>query len=165
METLTNAISPEQLIKDVILAVLAGLGAMAESVLGGWDALIQVLVAMMAADYITGLAVAAIWHRSNKSETGAADSRAGFKGLVRKCAILLLVYIGVLLDAATGAHYIRSAVALFFIGNEGLSLLENVGLMGVKYPQFLENMLEALRDRGDGGEPGKERRDAEQPKP
>ena len=152
-------------IKDAVIAALAAAGAFLANAFGGWDAVLKVLIVMMAADYITGLAVAAIWHRSNKSETGAADSRAGFKGLVRKCAILLLVYIGVLLDAATGAHYIRSAVALFFIGNEGLSLLENVGLMGVKYPQFLENMLEALRDRGDGGEPGKERRDAEQPKP
>ena len=140
-------------IKNAVIAALAAAGAFLANAFGGWDAVLKVLIVMMAADYITGLAVAAIWHRSNKSETGAADSRAGFKGLVRKCAILLLVYIGVLLDAATGAHYIRSAVALFFIGNEGLSLLENVGLMGVKYPKFLADMLEALRDRGDGGEP------------
>ena len=139
-------------IKDAILAALAAAGAFLANALGGWDALLKLLIALMAADYITGLAVAAIWHKSNKSDSGALDSKAGFRGLVKKCAILLLVYIGVLLDAATGAHYIRSAVALFFIGNEGLSLLENVGLMGVKYPKFLADMLEALRDRGDGGE-------------
>ena len=140
-------------IKDAVIAALAAAGAFLANAFGGWDAVLKVLIAMMAADYLTGLAVAAVWHKSNKSSSGAADSRAGFQGLVRKCAILLLVYIGVLLDAATGAHYIRSAVALFFIGNEGLSLLENVGLMGVKYPKFLADMLEALRDRGDGGEP------------
>jgi toxin secretion/phage lysis holin len=107
---------------------------------------------MMAADYITGLAVAAVFKRSNKSESGTLDSKAGFRGLVKKCAILLLVYIAVLLDAAVGTHYVRSAVVLFFIGNEGLSLLENVGLMGVEYPAFLRNTLQALRDNGDGGE-------------
>ena len=138
-------------IKDAILAVLAAAGAFLANALGGWDALLKLLIALMAADYITGLAVAAIWHKSNKSDSGALDSKAGFRGLVKKCAILLLVYIGVLLDSAVGAHYVRSAVCLFFIGNEGLSLLENIGLMGVEYPEFMKNMLEALRDKGDGG--------------
>ena len=143
--------NPNQ-IKDVILAALAALGAFVTNALGGWDAVLRLLVAMMAADYITGLAVAAVFKRSNKSESGTLDSKAGFRGLVKKCAIILLVYIAVQLDAAIGTHYVRSAVVLFFVGNEGLSLLENIGLMGVKYPAFLRNMLEALRDKGDGGE-------------
>lgn len=138
--------------KDVILAALAAFGAFVTNSLGGWDAVLRLLVAMMAADYITGLAVAAVFKRSNKSESGTLDSKAGFRGLVKKCAVLLLVYLAVLLDAAVGAHYVRSAVVLFFIGNEGLSLLENIGLMGVEYPAALRNMLEALREKGDGGE-------------
>lgn len=138
-------------IKEVVLATLAASGAFLANALGGWDALLKLLVALMAADYITGLVVAAVFKRSNKSESGALDSNASFKGLARKCAVLVLVYIAVLLDTATGTHYVRSAVALFFIGNEGLSLLENVGLMGVKYPAFLKNMLQALRDKGEGG--------------
>ena len=141
-------------IKDAILTALAAVGAFVANALGGWDAVMKLLVAMMAADYLTGLAVAGVFKRSNKSESGALDSRAGFAGLVRKCAILLLVYIAVLLDNAIGTHYVRSAVALFFIGNEGLSLLENVGLMGVTYPKFMRDMLQALRDKGDGGGDG-----------
>jgi len=139
-------------IKEAVLATLAASGAFLANALGGWDALLKLLVAMMAADLLTGYIVAAVFKKSNKSESGALDSNASFKGLARKCAILVLVYIGVLLDTATGAHYVRSAVALFFIGNEGLSLLENVGLMGVKYPAFLKNMLQALRDKGDGAD-------------
>lgn len=138
-------------IKEAVLATLAASGAFLANALGGWDTLLQLLVALMAADYITGLVVAAVFKRSNKSESGTLDSNASFKGLARKCAVLVLVYIAVLLDTATGTHYVRSAVALFFIGNEGLSLLENVGLMGVKYPAFLKNMLQALRDKGEGG--------------
>lgn len=57
-----------------------------------------------------------------------------------------------LLDSAIGAEYIRTAVILFFIGNEGLSLLENLGLMGVPFPAFLKRALEALREQGDRGE-------------
>lgn len=138
--------------KDVILAMLASAGAFLVNKLGGWDSLLMLLVAMMLADYITGVIVAGIFKKSNKSESGALDSKASFKGLVRKCAIVLLVYIAVLLDRAVGTHYVRTAVLIFFIGNEGLSLLENVGLMGVPYPAFLKNMLQALRDKGDGGE-------------
>lgn len=67
-------------IKDVILAALAALGAFITSALGGWDAVLNLLVAMMATDYITGLAVAAVFKRSNKSESGTLDSKAGFRG-------------------------------------------------------------------------------------
>ena len=139
-------------VKDAVFAALAAAGAFLASAFGGWDALLKVLIAMMAADYLTGVAVAAVFKRSDKSETGKLSSIAGFRGLAKKCAVLLLVYIAVLLDEATGAHYVRAAVMLFFIGNEGLSLLENVGLMGVEYPKFLRDMLQALHDRGDEGE-------------
>lgn len=139
-------------IKNSVLAVLSAVGTFVAHGLGGWDAAMQVLVALMAADYLTGVLVAAVWQRSNKSTTGALDSKAGFKGLCKKCAILLLVWIGVLLDHAIGAEYVRTAVILFFTGNEGLSLLENLGLMGVPFPGFLQRALEALREQGDHGE-------------
>lgn len=141
-------------IKNGVLAAFAFIGSFVANALGGWDAGMALLVALMVADYITGVLVAAVWQRSNKSATGALDSKAGFKGLLKKGVILLLVWIGVLLDAATGANYIRTAVVLFFIGNEGISLLENLGLMGVPFPAFLRRALEALRDQGDKGEGG-----------
>ena len=138
-------------VKNGILAALAAVGSWVANALGGWDASMQVLVALMVADYLTGVLVAAVWQRSNKSASGALDSKAGFKGILKKCAILLLVWIGVLLDNATGVNYIRMAVVLFFVGNEGISLLENLGLMGVPFPAFLKRALEALRDQGDKG--------------
>ena len=137
--------------KNGVLAAIAAVGSWIANSLGGWDASMQVLVALMVADYLTGVLVAAVWQRSSKSETGALDSKAGFRGILKKCAILLLVWIGVLLDNATGVNYIRMAVVLFFVGNEGISLLENLGLMGVPFPAFLKRALEALRDQGDKG--------------
>lgn len=138
-------------VKNGVLAALAALGSWIANTLGGWDTAMILLVALMAADYITGMLVAAVWHNSNKSQSGALDSKACFKGLVKKGVILLLVWIGVLLDQALGSAYVRTAVILFFIGNEGLSLLENLGLMGVPYPAFLQRTLEALHDKGDKG--------------
>ena len=141
-------------IKNGVLAALATVGTFVAHALGGWDAAMQVLVALMALDYLTGILVAAVWQRSNKSSTGALDSKAGFKGLCKKGIILLLVWLGVLLDNAFGTTYVRMAVIIFFIGNEGISFLENLGLMGVPFPEFLKKALEALRDQGDAGEGG-----------
>lgn len=138
-------------IKNTVLAVIAAVGSAVANALGGWDSAIALLVALMAFDYLTGFLVAAVWHRSAKSSSGSLDSKASFKGLVRKGMILLLVWLGVMLDSALGVAYIRTAVVLFFVGNEGLSLLENLGLMGVPYPDFMKRALEALRDQGNEG--------------
>ena len=142
-------------IKNAICGALAVAGGAVTSLLGGWDITLQILLCCMAADYITGLVVAGVFHNSGKTQTGALESRAGFKGLVRKCAILLLVFLAALLDAYTGHSFVRPAVCMFFVANEGLSILENIGLMGVPYPAFLENMLEALKKQGNDGN-GKE---------
>lgn len=141
-------------VKNGVLAALAAVGSWIANSLGGWDASMQVLVALMVADYLTGVLVAAVWHKSSKSSSGTLNSVAGFKGILKKCAILLLVWIGVLLDQALGSAYARTAVVLFFVGNEGISLLENLGLMGVPFPAFLRRALEALRDQGDKGKEG-----------
>lgn len=138
-------------IKGLVLAGAAALGTFVTDMLGGWDVPLKVLVGMMAADYITGVMVALFWKRSNKSKTGALDSRAGFKGLCRKGVMLLLVCVGSLLDKVTGGQFIRTAVCLFFVGNEGLSLLENLGLMGVPFPDTLKRALEVLREQGNEG--------------
>lgn len=141
-------------IKNAVVGGLAAAGSVLVNLLGGWDVTLQVLVGFMAIDYATGWLVAGVFHKSNKSESGALSSKAGFKGLVRKGCVLLLVLLAVLLDRATGYGFIRPAVCLFFIANEGLSILENIGLMGVPFPAFLKNMLEALRQQGDEGKEG-----------
>ena len=115
-------------IKNGVLAVLAAAGAFIAKTLGGWDAMMKLLVAFMAMDYLTGWLVAAVWKKSNKSDSGALNSNASFKGLCKKGMILLLVWLGVLLDEAIGTTYVRNAVVLFFIGNVGLSLWEFLSL-------------------------------------
>ena len=137
--------------KNVVLAYAAALGSILANALGGWDSCMKLLVTLMAADYITGVLLAAVWHKSAKSETGALSSTAGFRGLCKKGVILLVVWVAAQLDRAIGAAYIRTAVVLFFSGNEGLSLLENLGQMGVPYPEVMKRALEALEEKGDSG--------------
>lgn len=138
-------------VKNGVLAMLAVVGSAVSSAFGGWDGFLQILIAMMVCDYITGILVAGVWKRSGKTKNGALSSSVGFKGIVKKCMILMLVWLAVMMDSAMGVRVARTAVCLFFIGNEGLSLLENIGLMGVPYPAFLKNALEQLKQRGDEG--------------
>lgn len=135
--------------KSGIFAGIAAVGSMAANQLGGWDAALKLLIGMMAVDCVMGFLLAAFWQNSNKSDSGALSSKAGFKGICKKVAILFAVWIGTLLDAATGAKYIRTAIVLFYIGNEGLSLIENLGLMGVPYPPAMKKALEAMGEHGE----------------
>jgi len=136
-------------IKNIILGVIAGVGGFLSQMLGGWDMLLQVLIVIMAVDVITGWIVAGIFHKSPKTETGALDSKIGFKGLFKKFSVLLLILVAAQLDKAIGGSFSRTAVILFFCGNEGLSILENLALMGIEYPAFLKNALEALQKKDD----------------
>lgn len=136
-------------VKNLALgAVSTAAGAIVHA-LGGWNGALQALVAFMVADYVTGVLVAAVWKKSDKSSSGALNSRAGFQGLCRKGVILLVVWVAQLLDQASQTGFARTAVCFFFTGNEGLSLLENLGLMGLPYPAFFKRTLEALREKGD----------------
>ena len=137
--------------KNLILAGLATVGSVIAQALGGWDMALKVLICFMVLDYATGWMVAAIWHKSGKSDSGALSSDAGFKGLVKKCVMLALVWMGALLDQATSSNFVRDAVCMFFIANEGLSILENTAVMGVPYPAFVKNMLDAMRQASDKG--------------
>lgn len=138
--------------KQLALGGLAAVGSLAVNALGGWDTGLQTLLLCMALDWVTGLVVAGVFKKSGKSSDGSLDSRAGFQGLCKKGAELVLVLIAVRLDGMLGGGYTRTAVLLFLVGNEGLSVLENLGLMGVPYPSFLKNALAVLRDKGDKGE-------------
>ncbi|MPN01017.1 hypothetical protein SDC9_148216 [bioreactor metagenome] len=141
-------------IKNGVLAFLAGVGSLIANQLGGVDETLKLLLGCITVDYITGWIVAAVFQRSDKSAGGGLDSKAGFKGLCRKCAILLFVWLATLLDEAVGASYTRTAVCLFFAANEGLSILENLGIMGIPYPEFIKNALEALKKKGEQGTGG-----------
>ena len=141
------------MIKDSVLVAISVAGSFLAKALGGWDTALQTLVILMAIDYITGILIAAVWQKSSKSKTGALESRAGFKGLVRKGLILLVVLIGVQLDAILGLQaFCRTAIVLFFCGNEGLSIVENLGIMGLPLPDFVKTKFEQLKAKGNPDE-------------
>lgn len=79
--------------KSKICTIIGILGSFIASLFGGWDAALVTLIMFMCIDYVSGLIVAGVFHKSKKSETGALESKAGWKGLCRKCMTLLFVLI------------------------------------------------------------------------
>ena len=130
-------------------AAFAVAGAVA-GLFGEWNTMLTIFVIMMALDYITGLIVAACG-RSPKTEGGRLSSKAGFVGICRKAVMMLLVLVATLLDKSLGTERMvfQSSLVFYYIANEGLSILENAALLGVKFPAKLQRALEAMQERED----------------
>ncbi|MDD3524179.1 MAG: phage holin family protein [Candidatus Cloacimonetes bacterium] len=131
---------------NTIQFVFAGIGGWLGWFLGGCDGLLYALLAFVVVDYITGVMCAISDH--------SLSSEVGFKGICRKVLIFLLVGIANILDVqviGTGS-VLRTAVVFFYISNEGISLLENVGHLGLPIPAKMKEVLEQLHDCSEKGD-------------
>lgn len=131
---------------NVLSIIFAGIGLALSVFLGPLDGLLIALVVFIVADYITGV-TAAILKRE-------LSSGVGFRGILRKVIILLIVGIANLLDVYVlkAGSMLRSMVIFFYIANEGLSIIENAGECGLPIPKKLREILAQLRDKNDGEE-------------
>ena len=128
---------------NTIQLIFSAVGGWLGYFLGGCDGLLYALIAFVVIDYITGVMCAII----NKQ----LSSEVGFKGIFRKVLIFLLVGIANIIDVqviGTGA-VLRTAVIFFYISNEGVSLLENAGHLGLPIPAKVKTVLEQLHDRAE----------------
>ena len=123
---------------DFLLGSIIGLAGW---FFGGFDGFVKVLLTFAIIDYLSGLAVAA-WIKHNIS------SSVGFKGISKKCLMFSFVGIAHILDKYMfgGSQAFRTAVALFYIGNEGLSIIENADALGVPFPKALKDKFLGLRE-------------------
>ena len=135
--------------KNIICAIIGIIGSFIASAFGGWSAALTTLLIFMAIDYLSGLIVAGVFHASPKSENGALESRAGWKGLIRKCMTLLAGLVGARLDILLGTVYIKDALVIAFCVNELLSIIENWGLMGLPMPKIMTDAVELLKAKSE----------------
>lgn len=122
-------------------SIVAVMGTIIAKALGGWDMALYILVSVVIADYITGVLVAIFQKR--------LSSEIGYRGLLKKMMIFLLVYLTCLVEQATGTDILRLTVIFFYMANEGISILENAGKLGVPYPEGLKNILLQLKNKGE----------------
>lgn len=135
--------------KDGICTAIGVVGSTIASFFGGFDAALITLLIFMGVDYATGLIVAGVFHKSEKTENGALESRAGWKGLCRKGVSLLVVLVACRLDMIMGSNFIRDATVIAFIANETISIIENAGLMGVPIPSVITKAIEVLKKKSE----------------
>lgn len=137
--------------KQSICTFLGVIGGAIASAFGGWTGAMTTLIIFMAVDYLSGLVVAGVFHRSRKTDTGALNSNVGFKGLCKKGMMLLVVLVSARLDLLLGSNFVRDAACIGLIANELISILENAGLMGIPIPKVLSGAIEVLQQKAEGG--------------
>lgn len=122
--------------------VIAILGTVITSFLGGWDAPLRILLFLMLLDYITGVLGA------YKART--LNSDVMFWGGIRKGVVLFVIAMSVMIDEmlSDGAPIFRTLALYFYSGREGLSVLENIGNLGVPLPTGLKKVLEQIQQKG-----------------
>lgn len=136
--------------KSIIGAILGALGAVCGFLFGELTGLLIAVLVLMGVDYITGLGAASVRHE--------LDSKIGWKGILKKACMLLILSVAHILDVyVLGVAQIDSdhaaimtLVEFLYIGNEGLSILENAGKLGVTLPAPLYKVLVQLKDLGNG---------------
>lgn len=126
--------------KEIICTILAGFSTAFIYLVGGIDVAIQCLLIAIIIDYISGLIKA--------FNTKQLSSKIGFKGILKKVGVLLIVMLAVLIDRVTGeTGAIRTLVIYYFVANEGLSIVENLGQAGLPIPKAIKNALKALKEQ------------------
>lgn len=135
--------------KEGFCTVIGVIGSTIASLFGGFDAALITLIIFMGVDYITGLIVAGVFHKSAKTKNGALESGAGWKGLCKKGVTLLVVLVACRLDLVMGSNFIRDAVVIAFVANETISIIENAGLMGVPIPTVITKAIEVLKKKSE----------------
>lgn len=130
---------------QAIQAAFAAIGGFLGWFLGGWDGFLYALVAFIVIDYLTGLMAAAIERK--------VSSEVGFRGIFKKVLIFMLVGIGSILDRQVigDGSVLRTAVIFFYLSNEGISIIENAGKIGLPIPQKLRDVLAQLKNKEDSG--------------
>lgn len=128
--------------KDIICSILAGIGTGLVYLWGGFDVAMQCLLIAIALDYVSGIIKAFVLKQ--------LSSTVGFRGILKKVGILVVVALAVLIDRVTGeSGAIRTLVIYYFVANEGLSIIENAGKAGLPIPHSIKEALQALKKQGD----------------
>ena len=127
--------------KEIFNSIIAILGWGLTYIFGGWDTCIIALVIFITLDYITGVICGIV--------SQSLNSHTGFKGLLKKGAIFLVLILSVILDRLlnNSMWVFRTITCYFYIANEGISIVENIGKCGVPLPQKLISALEQLKSK------------------
>lgn len=127
--------------ESIFKSIVAIGGGAASYLFGGWSSLLEILLAFVIIDYITGFVAAGI--------EGKLASEVGLKGIAKKVFIFVMVAVAHLADQAAGTQIIRDAAIFFYLANELLSIIENSGRIGLPVPPIISHAVEILKEKGE----------------
>ena len=128
--------------QHILNGVVAVSGATFSYLFGGWTSVLELFFFIIILDYVSGLGAAII------SGQGLS-SAVGFKGLIKKFALVAIVALSHKLDVALGTQVIMYGSIYFFIANELISILENYGRMNLPLPNHLKKIIHTLKSKGE----------------
>lgn len=127
-----------EIMKEISSSIIAVVCTTLVYLLGGLDVALSCLLIAIVLDYVSGLIKAFV--------TKNLSSKIGVKGIIKKVSVLLIVMLAVLVDRVTGeTGAIRTLVIYYFVANEGLSIIENLGQAGVPIPQSIKKALKVMK--------------------
>ena len=130
--------------KDAACAVFAGIGAWIAQIYGGWTQAMTALVVFVVADVATGL-LCGLAKKSPNTDGGGLSSKVMREGAAKKVEIFFILLIAAWLDIAMHVTIWKDAACIYYIAEEGLSILENAGALGLPIPDKLKDAIEALK--------------------
>ena len=135
--------------KKTLCTIIGIIGGVGVAFVSEWDSAITALVVFMAIDFITGLVVAAVF-KTSKHGKGGLESKVCRKGLSKKGVTLLICLMSAYFDQLLGTDFVHMAVAIGFIVNESISIIENAGLMGIPIPAQIKDAIAILKHKAKG---------------
>lgn len=131
--------------ENIFKTVIGISGGAISYLIGGWTALLGVLLAFVIIDYGTGVAAGAA--------EGNLSSEIGFRGIFKKVCIFVVIAVAHLVDIALGqGNFFRDAAVFFYIANELISITENIGEIGLPLPPGVSRAIKILQQKGDNDE-------------
>lgn len=132
-------------IKVISMVLVGGIGGVLSYLFGSWDIVFKTFLIFLVVDYLSGLVVAGVFHKSKKTETGALSSSVGWRGICKKGMMLAIILVAHQMDLVRNTTYIRDGVIMAFSFNELISMIENASLMGIPIPNILEKTIDIYR--------------------
>lgn len=116
------------------------IGSLATYVFGGWSDLLTLFFFVLVLDYVSGISASLI-------EGKGLSSAVGYKGLIKKFAVVSIIVLASLMDKALQSNVIMSGAIYFFLANELISIVENYGRMGLPLPNQIKNVISVLKNK------------------
>lgn len=137
--------------KGKFSVIFMGFGGLITFLFGGWSMALQTVLILMLIDFIMGIVRASVFKINKRSENGGLNSETGFKGLCKKLITLTFIIIANRIDLTFGYTFVKDGVCIAITINELISIIENAGLMGIKIPKVINDVIEILDKKQNDG--------------